>query len=214
MSPGPSLVVVVRNTVKGGRSRGVITGLSHALGIVLYAFLTAIGIGVLITQSPFLFSGLRYAGAVFLLWLAFKALTTAPVIDSAANTSFGADAGSELSTLLANHTSSLGSRPMMKRLDAVRDGVLISILNPKIILFFLALFSQFVHPQTGWGEAVAIAATAGVIDAGWYVIVAVFISQSGIRRLMLSHIGMIEKLFGLLLIAIALQVLLQMPGGN
>lgn len=209
MSPGPSLAVVIRNTVQGDRKLGVVTGVSHALGIVFYAFITAAGVGVLVTESPLVFAGIKYAGAIFLLWLAWNALR-APTGVAPANVETDATApDSDLAALLAKDGSDSVVRRDVKITDAVRDGVLISILNPKIILFFLALLSQFVGPETGWGEAVLIAATAGAIDAGWYVLVAVFISQPLIRTALAQHIGVVEKIFGVLLIAIAVQVIAQ-----
>lgn len=209
MSPGPSLAVVIRNTVQGDRKLGVVTGLSHALGIVIYAFVTAIGVGVLVTESPLLFTGIKYAGALFLLWLAYKALRGPAAVDPDSRSPDSRVPNSDLTALLATHEQVKGYQHNVRITDAVRDGVLISILNPKIILFFLALFSQFVDAGTGWGEAVLIAATAGAIDAGWYVLVAVFISQPLIRGALAKHIGVIEKVFGLLLIAIAVQVIVQ-----
>ncbi len=199
MSPGPSLAVVIRNTLRGDRTLGVITGLSHALGIVIYAFVTAIGVGVLITQLPLLFAGLRYAGALFLVWLAARIMLSSVSADARPYGDLNALPGAQ---------PSIDRTGAISTVDAIRDGILISILNPKIILFFLALFSQFVSVETGWGEAIAIAATAGVIDAGWYVLVAVFISQQKVRGTLARHIGLIEKVFGVLLIAIAIRVVL------
>ena len=74
MSPGPSLAVVVQNTLSGGRLQGVITGISHGFGIVIWAGLTAGGIGLLITQQPALFNGMRYAGAALLVYLGVRSL--------------------------------------------------------------------------------------------------------------------------------------------
>ena len=74
LSPGPSLAVVIKNTLAGGTKQGYATSISHGLGVTLYAAITATGIGIIIVQSPLIFSVVQYAGAAFLLYLGIKAL--------------------------------------------------------------------------------------------------------------------------------------------
>jgi len=188
MSPGPSLAVVIRNTIRGNRLAGVVTGLAHAIGILLYAFLTMTGLAVLITKSDVIFYGLKFAGAAFLCWLGWQALRSS---------------SSATQALTANDP------PCDTQIRPVRDGILISLLNPKIILFFLALFSQFARPDAGWHEVAIITLTAGFIDAGWYIVVALFISHPPVFKFIRRYIGYIEKVFGVLLIAIAVRVVLR-----
>ena len=185
MSPGPSLAVVVQNTLSGGRIQGVITGISHGLGIVIWAGLTAGGIGLLITQQPALFSGMRYAGAALLVYLGIRSLRST--------------AGA------ADVLQRPNSRPST---SAARDGFLIAILNPKIALFFLALFSQFVRPEAGMGEKAIMALTAGFIDALWYIIVALVLSHSTILERLRARARFLDRLFGLILIGLAIRVAL------
>ena len=185
MSPGPSLAVVVQNTLSGGRLQGVITGITHAFGIVIWAGLTAGGIGLLITQRPDLFNAMRYAGAAFLLYLGIRSLRS--------------KAGT------ANALQGSNNNPST---SAARDGFLIAILNPKIALFFLALFSQFVRPEAGMGEKVIMALTAGGIDALWYIIVAVVLSHSTILDRLRVRARFLNRLFGLILIGLAIRVAL------
>ena len=183
MSPGPSLTVVVQNTLSGGRLQGVITGISHSFGIVIWAGLTAGGIGLLITQQPDLFKGMRYAGAAFLVYLGIRSLRGA-----------------------AGTANALQSSNNVPSASAARDGFLIAILNPKIALFFLALFSQFVRPETGMGEKVIMALTAGGIDALWYIIVALLLSHSAILDRLRARARFLDRLFGLILIGLAIRV--------
>ena len=69
ISPGPSLALIIRNTVQGGQGHGVATALGHGLGVGIYALITALGLAILITQTPLLFDLIRYGGAAFLAWL-------------------------------------------------------------------------------------------------------------------------------------------------
>ncbi|MGL6051165.1 MAG: LysE family translocator, partial [Aeromonas salmonicida] len=79
ISPGPSLALIIRNTVQGGQGHGVATALGHGSGVGIYALITALGLSVLITQTPLLFDLIRYGGAAFLAWLGIKALLAKPV---------------------------------------------------------------------------------------------------------------------------------------
>ena len=75
MSPGPSLAMVLKHTVSGGRVNGMITAVAHGVGVALYAVFTVMGLALIIKQTPWLFELIRYAGAAYLVWQAIKALT-------------------------------------------------------------------------------------------------------------------------------------------
>ena len=74
MSPGPSLAMVLRHTLGGGRTPGVIAGLTHAMGVGLYALLTVWGLGAVISRQPMLFMVITWGGAAYLACLGIKAL--------------------------------------------------------------------------------------------------------------------------------------------
>lgn len=186
ISPGPSLAVVLRNTMTGSRLHGIATAMAHSLGIGVYAILCTTGIALLITNSPILFKFLTWAGAAYLAWLGWKAW-------SAAN------------SVLDEHYSHQGQRTV---LSAAREGFLISFLNPKIAVFFLALFSQFVTPEQGWQEQGVMALTAIVIDGGWYTIVALIAGHSVVLPALQKRVGLINRFTGVALIAIALKIIL------
>jgi len=163
--------------------QGVITGIAHGLGIVIWAGLTAAGIGLVITQHPALFDAIRYGGAVLLLYLGIKSFTNR----------------SAASEALSRNTSALHQ-------SAARTGFLIAISNPKIALFFLALFSQFVRPEAGITEKIIMALTAGVIDAIWYIVVALVLSQSRLLTWLRSRALVLDRVFGVILVALAIRV--------
>lgn len=186
ISPGPSLAVVIRNTLVGGRGNGFITAISHGLGIVLWALLTAAGIGLLIISNPELFDGIRIVGAIVLLVLGGRCLLAR---------SDGAEKV-DIDSKTLTTTSPF------------RDGFLISITNPKIAVFFLALFSQFVRPDAGWIEKLIMAATAGIIDTVWYALVALALSHSAILPHLRRRSGFLERALGIVLIALAIRVVI------
>jgi threonine/homoserine/homoserine lactone efflux protein len=185
MSPGPSLAVVLQQTLRGGRRTGLVAAVTHGLGIGLYALLCISGIAVMITTSPVLFTALQWLGAGYLLWLGLKGLR--------------ARAGT-VATLEDSPTTG----------SAARDGFLVVFLNPKVAVFFIALFSQVIGSETTWLEKLAYAATALFIDMAWYMIVAWSFSNPRWLGYLQRNVVWLERIFGVILIALALRL---MAGG-
>lgn len=182
MSPGPSLALVLRHTLGGGRLPGVTAGLFHALGVGFYALLTVLGLGALMARFPLLFEIVSIGGAVYLAWLGVKALRAGK---AAALTPEAA---------------------VTTRRQAAREGVLVALANPKLILFFVALLSQFVNPEMSVAARAIIVVTAMVIDASWYVLVAVTLSQSRVLEWLRARSHWINRITGVMLIGLALRV--------
>ncbi|AGY92721.1 hypothetical protein SPICUR_09000 [Spiribacter curvatus] len=191
MSPGPSLALVVRSTINRGRGAGLITALSHGLGVGVYALATALGLAAVIaTQQP-LFTAITLAGAAYLLWLGASAMQATHSGAAGASEAPAGPAG-------AAHGGTPGG------LAAARDGLAMALLNPKIAVFFVALFSQFVSTDAnGWTVAV-LAGTATTVDAGWYALVAMGLSASGGAAWLRRHRVWIERLTGAVLVFLAL----------
>ena len=183
MSPGPSLAIVVRHTVTSGTRAGVICAVAHGFGIFLWAALMASGLGALLLAQPTWFEGLRALGAGFLLYLGCRTLT--------------AHRGPSANTTEANSGSG----------KAAREGLVIAISNPKIAVFFAALFSQFIQPNATLSAQFMIATTAAVIDAIWYTVVAVLLSQSAWSGRFMQQGGLLGRGFGVILIVLSAAVL-------
>lgn len=185
ISPGPSLALIIRNTVQGGQRHGVATALGHGLGVGIYALITALGLAILITQTPLLFDLIRYGGAAFLAWLGIKALLAKP----------------QVTGIEADEHQSRGRQGAF-------EGFMVAFLNPQLAIFFLALFSQFVHADTGWREGSIMMLIAGGIDAIWYVLVALLLSRGPVLAWLKAKSSVIDKLSGLVLLGLALKVVL------
>lgn len=186
LSPGPSLALVIKNTLNGGANQGYATAISHGLGVALYAAITATGIGLLIVQSPLLFNGIKYAGAAFLLYLGIKAL-----MSKKQHLQFEEQQKSSASTV-----------------NGWRDGFLIAFLNPKLAIFFLALFSQFVDVDAGWQQKVIMTTTVGIIDMVWYLIIAYAMSRGPILDKLKENSHIVDRIAGSFLILLAARVVL------
>lgn len=186
LSPGPSLALVVKNTLNGGNKQGYATAISHGLGVGIYAAITAAGIGIIIVQSPIIYATIQYAGAAFLLYLGLKTLfSKASKIDlSSAQTSID------------------------NSVNGWRDGFMIAFLNPKLAIFFLALFSQFVTVDAGIEQKVIMASTVGFIDAIWYVLVTFMLTRGPILKRLKSNSHIVDRVTGSFLILLAARVVL------
>lgn len=182
MSPGPSLAVILQQTLRGGRVTGLVAAITHGLGIGLYAMLCISGIAVVITTSPLLFSSLQWLGAAYLIWIGIKGLRAQPATDAA-----------------------LASPPTTG--SAARDGFLVVFLNPKVAVFFIALFSQVIGSDTRWLDKTVYAATAMFIDMGWYMIVAWSFSNPRWLGRLRRNVVWLERAFGAILIALAIRLL-------
>ena len=113
ISPGPSLALIIRNTVQGGQGHGVATALGHGLGVGIYALITALGLSVLITQTPLLFDLIRYGGAAFLAWLGVKALLARPAVPD--SDTLGSSAARATATLASAAASCARAAPRRPR---------------------------------------------------------------------------------------------------
>ena len=186
MSPGPSLAVILRNTLSGGRTQGVMSGIGHGLGITFYAVVAVAGLVAIINTIPHFFSVAQIAGSFFLIWLGGKMIISFFNKDYAEN--------ENIPSKNSAHQGFL-------------EGFLIAILNPKIAAWLLALFSQFVQPEALLAEQFVLVSTVGVIDALWYCLVA-FLASSNKLIIGLQHnYSRIELGMALLLIILAAGIL-------
>jgi threonine/homoserine/homoserine lactone efflux protein len=184
-SPGPSLAVVVQATLLGSPRRGFATALGHGLGVALYAALTAGGLGLLIHRLPFLFVGLQLAGALYLLWMAIGAWR----------------AGSGEAPMAASGQDETGAG------GGFVPGMLVALLNPKLAIFMLALFSQFLSPEAGLLHAAVVVGIAGGIDALWYCAVVLGLQGLPVSKLLTAQHDRLSRLFALALGALAIAVI-------
>ncbi len=184
MTPGPSLLVVSKNTLAGGRLNGVVAAWSHALVIGGYALLAVTGLAVLMQQLPLVFELITYAGGVYLAYLGVKALLAKGAIQQ---------------SLLSGDTATLW--------HSAKDGFLISILNPKITLFFIALFSQFVATTKGLNEQTLLVLTPMLIDGLWFTLIAFILSRPKVIAFLQNKAGLLDKVSGVLFILLAGKIL-------
>jgi len=121
--PGPGIFYVAARTLSGGRSAGMASTFGTALGGLVHVIGGALGVSAIILASAELFTALKFAGALYLVWLGIKTFREARAV---------------LAQPVAAGTQ-----------HVFREGVLVEALNPKTAAFFLAFIPQFVDPAAG-----------------------------------------------------------------
>lgn len=160
VSPGADTFLVVRNALRGGRRDGVLTTLGISSGLYFHALLSAIGVSALLAHSATAFLALKVAGAGYLAWLGFQSLRSALKPPAAA----------EPREVAATRVPPSRS---------FREGLLTNLLNPKVIVFYLALLPQFIAPgDPVLAKSLLLAAIHGVLGIAWLSTVAWAVDRS------------------------------------
>ena len=183
MSPGPSLAIVLRNTMSGGRSQGVATGIGHGLGFGIYAFLAALGIATALSLHESVEVFLNVGGTILLLWLSYNFLKSA---------SSG-----------AKETTS-GNQYNNSEMTGFIQGFLIALFNPKILAWMLALYSPFIEADLSLNTLIAMGILGMSIDATWYISVATILSTGNTIDNLKSNSHMIDGAMGILMLIFAI----------
>ncbi len=183
ISPGPSLAVVIRNTIEGGRKQGILTGIGHGIGLTIYASIAVMGLSSIIIANQSFFVFIQILGALWLIYIGY----------------------------LMIKSSSSGFSNMQKKSipKGFLEGFMISFLNPKILVFFAAVFSQFIKNDINAFDKSVIVAIAGFIDTLWYVLVAVVLAKSSLLVKLKANSSLIDKIGGSILIGISLYIILK-----
>ena len=187
-SPGPDFAMVLRQSLVAGRKAALWTSVGIGAGILVHVAYTLLGLGLIISQSLQLFNLLKLAGAAYLLYIGWKSLRAAP--ESA-----------DSPAVVAQQQGYPVSR-------ALRIGFLTNALNPKATLFFLALFSVIIRPDTpqlvqaGYGLYMSIA--TGI----WFCGLSLVLTQQRVRRGFARFGHWAERLMGAALIGLGIRLAL------
>ena len=181
MSPGPSLALIIRNSIKYGRVSGLLSSIGHAIGIGIYAAISVVGLQLILINNIYVFNTIQFCGSVFLLILGILFLK---------------NSGEELSI---DHEQ--------KKLNSFAQGFAISILNPKILIWFAAIFSQFIDVSSTSMTKFIMVFLASSIDGVWYVIVTITVTGFGLKQFLENNTKTIQNISGIVLIFISLIIL-------
>ena len=181
MSPGPSMALIIRNSIKYGRISGILFSIGHAIGIGIYATVSVLGLQFILINNLLLFNAIQFCGSVFLLILGILFLR-----DTAHNLS------------LENE---------QKNVNSFMQGFAISILNPKILIWFAAIFSQFIEISSTNFVKLGMVLIASSIDGLWYIILTIVVTGFGLKQFLENNTKIIQNISGTVLIFISIIIL-------
>ena len=181
MSPGPSMALIIRNSIQYGRLSGILSSVGHAIGIGIYATVSVAGLQIILINNIFLFNAIQFCGSVFLLILGI--------------------------IFLRDSERKLSIEDEQKSVNSFMQGFAISILNPKILIWFAAIFSQFIEISSTNYVKFTMVLIASSIDGLWYIILTIIVTGFGLKQFLENNTKIIQNISGAVLIFISIIIL-------
>ena len=181
MSPGPSLAVVIRNNINFNRIAGILTSIGHGLGIGVYASLAVLGLGIILQTNQTIYFFIQIIGLILLIFFGllfiFQKSSEEKIVEN------------------------------QNQVNSFLQGFTIAIINPKILIWFTAVYSQFISIDATFFFNAILVLTASIIDALWYILVSIVITGNNFKNLLIEKKFLIQKITGIILIFIAITLL-------
>jgi threonine/homoserine/homoserine lactone efflux protein len=177
--PGPATAMVVRSAARGGRREALVCTAGNSIGVMAWGVLAAAGLAAVVATSAEVFTAVKLAGAIVLILLGVQSLRGRPP----------------------------GARAAASTGRALRDGLVTSISNPKLAVFYVALFPQFVPAAASvLPAALLMAATIVAFDLVWYSTLAYAVTRA--RRAFVDGPWgrRVERLTGAVLVALGVRL--------
>jgi RhtB (resistance to homoserine/threonine) family protein len=190
--PGADFAMVLRQSIAQGRRAALFTSAGIAGAILVHGSYTLLGVGVIVSQSLLAFTILKWLGAGYLAWLAIAALRAPPPQPPSA-----AD--------LAQVATRRGD------LAAFGLGFLTNLLNPKAVLFFLALFTTLVSPHTALAVKAGYVGAMAVLLFAWFALVSIFFTTPAIRQGFFKLGRWFNRVTGITFLVLAVRVAVSRP---
>ena len=181
MSPGPSLALIIRNSINFNRTSGIIASIAHGLGICLYATITVIVLEYILKNSEIIFFVIQICGSLFLIILGL--------------------------TFVFKKNNENQNDTYQIHSNSFAQGFLIAIINPKILIWFTAIYSQFIDINATFLNKTILVLTPSIIDAIWYSLVSILVTGYGLKEILNNKKFIIQQIIGVLLILIALSLI-------
>lgn len=180
MVPGANFAVVLRNTLNGSRRTGLLTVCGLATALMIHGTLTLLGINALIQNSPAAFEAIRWLGAGYLIVLGgWQLLHRQPAQETVA--------------------PRRGGSPFLA-------GLLISLFNPKVLVFFLAIFAQVLSPDQSLATKLLYVATPALAEVSWFALVLALLGAPAIRQWLLQVKTKLERFLGGAMVALGIKI--------
>ena len=185
MSPGPSMMVVINNAIFKNKFNGILTAIGHGFGIGIYALFAVIGVGLIIKTNVFIFNSLKFLSIIFLFYLGIQAIIKKDQIE-------------------------YDKTNIKSGMQSFLQGLSISILNPKIFIWFIAIYSQFMSLNNTYFFNISLVLIASIVDALWYLLVVNLVTFHSILELIKNKSYLMQKIVGFLFIIISMILLIDL----
>ena len=177
MSPGPSMIVVVNNAIFKNRYHGILTSIGHGIGISIYAIFAVIGIGLIINTNLIIFNSIKILSIIFMIYMGLKSIFNSNEID-------------------------FDKEILKGGAISFFQGFSISILNPKIFIWFIAIYSQFMSENNNVVFNFYLIITAGIVDTLWYIFLTILATSSMSLSFLKAKSGFLKKITGYLFLVL------------
>ena len=171
LTPGIDTVYILTRTMAGGRREGLASAFGINTGLIVHTLLVTAGLSLVLAASPIAFGIIKFAGAAYLIVMGIKSLLSQ-------GPSFSTQKESPVETRASSAEKGMDEKSTSGALRTYCQGVLTNVLNPKIILFFLALLPQFVAMPNSYGSIpfLVLGLTYVVLSTLWTVIIVLIAS--------------------------------------
>ncbi len=186
-SPGPDLAVVLKNSISLGRRSAIFTSIGVGCGILVHVCYSVLGIGLIISQSIWLFNIIKWMGAAYLIWIGIQGLRTQQ-------------------RKLPEFTVS--QQPQLSDWRAFISGFMTNGLNPKATLFFLSLFTVVIQTSTPWPVQLAYGMYMVLATMLWFCLVSWLFSTERVRRKFMQVGHWFDRTMGVVLVSLGIRLLL------
>tara|TARA_Y100000588_G_scaffold95978_1_gene104033 strand:- start:97 stop:723 length:627 start_codon:yes stop_codon:yes gene_type:complete len=149
--PGPNALLVLSTALTQRKLFAFVNILGVSLGFLFHAFISANGMSLLLTKTPMAFQSLKWLGVLYLIWLGYNHFKAAR---------FAQDG---VLAVIRNSGPHLHQQ--------FTKGLLTNLLNPKIVLFYLSIFPQFVSPEHVVSQSLMLGSIQAMVVATWFFIV-------------------------------------------
>ncbi len=185
--PGADFAMVLRQSVARDRRAAIFTTAGIATAILVHGSYTLLGVGVIVSQSLLLFNILKWLGVAYLVWLAISALRSPPPTPPEELAAPPGRSGDGVAFAL---------------------GFLTNLLNPKAVLFFLALFTSLVSPDTAFEAKAIYVVSMAVMLFSWFALVSVVFTTPAVRQGFFRLGRWFNRVTGITFLALAVRVAL------
>jgi threonine/homoserine/homoserine lactone efflux protein len=182
ITPGAATAMIVRSAASDGWRAGFRVIVGNEVGVAVWAVLSTVGVSALVAASEAAFVALKLVGAVVLIWIGVQSLRNARD----------------------------GAAPAPRSRRPLRDGLITSLANPKLAVFFVALLPQFVgRRDMVLATTMLMAALIIVFDFVWYTTLSVLVSRARKAFDRTSLARWLERVSGTILIALGIRVAIE-----